>query len=50
MIKAIILDMDGTMFDTEPLWEKAFINTGKELGYNITEEIHRVMGRSTRWV
>lgn len=40
MIKAIILDMDGTMFDTEPLWEKAFIKTGRELNYNLTKELH----------
>ena len=40
MKKAIILDMDGTMFDTEPLWEKAFLKTGKDLGYNFTEELH----------
>ena len=38
--KAIIFDMDGTMFDTEPLWEKAFIRTGKELGYPFTKELH----------
>lgn len=40
MKRKIILDMDGTMFDTEPLWEKAFIKTGKELGYNFTIELH----------
>lgn len=40
MIKAIILDMDGTMFDTEPLWEKAFLKAGKDLGYNFTKELH----------
>jgi HAD superfamily hydrolase (TIGR01509 family) len=40
MIKAIILDMDGTMFDTEPLWKIAFQKSGHDLGYNITEEIH----------
>lgn len=40
MIKTIILDMDGTMFDTEPLWEKAFIKTGEDLGYNLTKELH----------
>ena len=40
MIKTIILDMDGTMFDTEPLWEMAFLKTGQELGYNFTKELH----------
>lgn len=40
MIKLVILDMDGTMFDTEPLWEKAFLKTGNELGYELTKELH----------
>ena len=40
MQKTIIFDMDGTMFDTEPLWEKAFIRTGRELGYPFTKELH----------
>lgn len=40
MVKTIIFDMDGTMFDTEPLWEKAFIKTGEELGYPLTKELH----------
>ena len=40
MIKTIILDMDGTMFDTEPLWEMAFLKTGQELGYKFTKELH----------
>ena len=41
MIKLVILDMDGTMFDTEPLWDKAFMETNKILGYNVSEELHQ---------
>ena len=40
MIKLVIFDMDGTMFDTEPLWEKAFVETGKELHYDLSKELH----------
>ncbi len=40
MIKTVILDMDGTMFDTEPIWEKAFIKTGNDIGYNLNKELH----------
>ena len=45
MIKLVILDMDGTMFDTEPLWDKAFMEANKILGYNVNEELHqRIIG------
>ena len=40
MIKAIIFDMDGLMFDTEKLWEETFIVVGKKMNYNITKEFH----------
>lgn len=39
-VKTLIFDMDGLMFDTESLWEKAFIKTGKEFGYNFTSKLH----------
>ena len=39
-VKAIIFDMDGLMFDTESLWEKAFVKTGEEFGYSFTSKLH----------
>lgn len=36
MIKSVIFDMDGLMFDTERLYRQAWIETGKELSLNIT--------------
>ncbi|MDO5388177.1 MAG: HAD family phosphatase [Clostridia bacterium] len=35
MIKSVIFDMDGLMFDTERLSTKGWIECGKELGINI---------------
>lgn len=37
MLKAVIFDMDGLMFDTETLAKKAWIRVGELLGYPITE-------------
>lgn len=39
MIKAVIFDMDGIMFDTEYLAVPAWCQAGKQLGYPITEKI-----------
>lgn len=39
MIKAVVLDMDGLMFDTERIAIPAWIHAGKCLGYNITESM-----------
>lgn len=45
MIKAILFDMDGLMFDTESLSTKGFIYAAKKQGYNMTEkETHLVLG------
>lgn len=39
MIKAVIFDMDGLMFDTETLTMKHFIKAGVDLGYEISESV-----------
>ena len=35
MVKGVIFDMDGTMFDTECLSTKGWIYAGKKLGVDI---------------
>lgn len=45
MIKAVIFDMDGLMFDTEALAKEAWLQVGAKLGRPITEaHIARVRG------
>lgn len=45
MIKAVLFDMDGLMFDTESLSTKGFIEAAKKQGYDMTEEeTHLVLG------
>ncbi|WP_077612691.1 HAD family hydrolase [Clostridium sp. Marseille-P2415] len=38
MIKAVIFDMDGLMFDTESLYDIAWEHAGRQFGYEITPE------------
>ncbi len=38
-IKAVIFDMDGTMFDTESLQVKEWTKIGKKYNFNITDEL-----------
>jgi HAD superfamily hydrolase (TIGR01509 family) len=50
--QAIIFDMDGVIVDSEPLHEKAFMETFDDLGYAQTHGIHFAdyLGRSDRAV
>ncbi len=38
MIKAIIFDLDGTLFDSEPLWRKAEIKVFGDRGLKLTDD------------
>lgn len=39
MIKGVIFDMDGTMFDTEPISARCWIEAGEKLGIPITKSM-----------
>lgn len=39
MIKAALFDMDGLMFDTERIYDKAWVQAAKEYGLIVTDEI-----------
>jgi len=38
-VKAVVFDMDGLLFDTERLYEKAFISAAAQLGHQADREI-----------
>ena len=49
MIKAVIFDMDGLMFDTERVGKDAILQSGKDFGYTISLELHqRMLGRNAK--
>ena len=39
MIKGLIFDMDGTIFDTERLYHRSWKKVSKELGYELPDEL-----------
>lgn len=39
MLKAVIFDMDGLMFDTETIAKKGWKEVGKELGFTVTDKM-----------
>ena len=41
MIKAVIFDMDGLMFDTEALWLTGGVQVGQSLGYVVNDRLIR---------
>lgn len=46
-VKCLIFDMDGLMFDSEVIAEKAYKKAAKEFGYEISNDIYyQLLGRS----
>ncbi|MDO4438635.1 MAG: HAD family phosphatase [Eubacteriales bacterium] len=49
MIKAILFDMDGTLFDTERLYYRCWKKVAKENGYDIPDELlNKMRGASLK--
>ena len=48
MIKAVIFDMDGTIFDTEVVYRKSWVTAAKEMGLeiDILSELPNITGRN----
>jgi len=50
MIKVVILDLDGVIIDTEPIWFETYSKVCQEYGRNFTEELDKlVKGRSNSY-
>jgi len=48
MIKGVIFDMDGTMFDTEPISARCWHEAGKRVSLTIPDEVvRRCVGKNT---
>lgn len=39
MIKAVLFDMDGTVFDTEPIYRRGWIRAAKEVGFDVDMDL-----------
>ncbi|HZP99923.1 MAG TPA: HAD family phosphatase [Reyranella sp.] len=42
-VKAVVFDMDGLLFDTERLYEKAFFSAALELGHEASHDVFRLL-------
>jgi HAD superfamily hydrolase (TIGR01509 family) len=48
MVEAVVLDMDGLMLDTEPIYKAAWQRASSELGYELDDRSYaRLVGRPT---
>ena len=48
-VKAVLWDMDGTLMDSQPLWDEAFRRCCRERGGTVTEEhVAGIAGSSPR--
>ena len=46
-VAAVVLDMDGLMLDTEPIYKRAWQSAAAEFGYEISDDYyHSLIGRS----
>lgn len=51
MLKAVLFDMDGVIIDSEPLHTRAFQDSMKQFGLNLTEEYcSQFIGRTDRYM
>ena len=39
MIKAVLFEMDGTVFDTEPIYRRGWIRAAKEVGFDVDMDL-----------
>ena len=46
-VAAVVLDMDGLLIDTEPLYKESWQRAARESGFDLTDEVYsRFVGRS----
>ena len=51
MLKAVLFDMDGVIIDSEPLHTKAFQDSMKQYGLDLTEDyLNQFIGRTDRYL